>query len=132
MKKQVIELRRQCLSTFQIAEKVDLTIPQIIKICKEARLGGIWLKNMKKEKIKKIEKKEVQRKKEFFEKLEKLGKIPLHYMSDRTSELKKCIDKLQEPIAKPEDVSLKQKNIMDKHKKIADNIIKVKGFEPDI
>jgi len=132
MKKQVIELRRQCLSTFQIAEKVDLTIPQIIKICKEARLGGIWLKNMKKEKIKKIEKKEVQRKKEFFEKLEKLGKIPLHYMSDRTSELKKCIDNHQEPIAKPEDVSLKQKNIMDKHKKIADNIIKVKGFEPDI
>jgi len=132
MKNKIIELRKQCLSTFQIAEKVDLTIPQIIKICKEARLGGIWLKNMKKEKIKKIEKKEVQRKKEFFEKLEKLGKIPLHYMSDRTSELKKCIDNHQEPIAKPEDVSLKQKNIMDKHKKIADNIIKVKGFEPDI
>ena len=132
MKNKIIELRKQCLSTFQIAEKVDLTIPQIIKICKEARLGGIWLKNMKKEKIKKIEEREIQRKKEFFEKLEKLGKIPLHYMSDRTSELKKCIDNHQEPIAKPEDVSLKQKNIMDKHKKIADNIIKVKGFEPDI
>lgn len=135
MDKQIIKLRHQRLTTFQIAEKVDYSIGHIEKICKRAGLGGQWLKNMKKietkklnKETKKLEKEEIQRRKEFIEKFEK---VPLDFVDNRPKEFIDCLNNRQDPIALSSNLSLKQRRIKAKHDKMAEQIVRSKGFEPD-
>ena len=127
MKTKVIKLRKSGLSALQIADKVSLTVDQIYYICKKAE---IQVKNMKKSKKERENKMKIKRREDFLKKLEKLEKIPLTY-TNIPEDLKRCIENHQDPIATPENISLQQRRIKARHDKIAEEIVRGMGFEPD-
>jgi len=60
-----------------------------------------------------------------------LAKQSREYKTEK-EQLVECVNNFQSPVAKFSGVSLKQRRLKAKHEKMAEEIIKRAGFEPDV